>query len=110
MTIPQTRYARSGGVSIAYQVVGDGSADIVVVPGPFSNLDINWEEPGYARLLRRLSGFARVILFDRRGAGLSDRIDSAELPSLEKRVFCLAMVQLKDGKIADQTLVQAWDE
>jgi pimeloyl-ACP methyl ester carboxylesterase/DNA-binding NarL/FixJ family response regulator len=92
MTLPRTRYARSGGVSIAYQVVGNGSIDVVVVPGPFSNLDINWEEPGYARLLRRLSGFARVILFDRRGAGLSDRIDPAEPPSVEKRVDDLRTV------------------
>ena len=92
MTLPRTRYAQSGRVSIAYQVVGNGSIDIVVVPGPFSNLDINWEEPGYARLLRRLSGFARVILFDKRGTGLSDRVDAADLPRLEKRVDDLRTV------------------
>jgi pimeloyl-ACP methyl ester carboxylesterase/DNA-binding CsgD family transcriptional regulator len=83
---PQTRYARSGDVRIAYQVVGQGPIDLVFVPGFVSNLDIHWEDPGYAHLLRRLSSFTRLILLDKRGTGLSDRVDTHHLPSLETRM------------------------
>ncbi|CAH2402591.1 alpha/beta fold hydrolase [Mesorhizobium escarrei] len=82
----QTRYARSGDVRIAYQVVGQGSFDLVFVPGFISNLDLHWEDEGYSRLLKRLSAFSRLILFDKRGTGLSDRIDTNHLPSLETRM------------------------
>jgi pimeloyl-ACP methyl ester carboxylesterase/DNA-binding CsgD family transcriptional regulator len=68
-----TRYARTADARIAYRVVGQGSLDIVLVPGFLSNLDVLWEQPGYARLVKRLCAFARVIAFDRRGTGLSDR-------------------------------------
>jgi pimeloyl-ACP methyl ester carboxylesterase/DNA-binding CsgD family transcriptional regulator len=85
MTPPQTRYARSGDCRIAYQVVGNGSIDLVFVPGFISNLDCQWEDPGFSRLLRRLSAFARVIAFDKRGAGLSDRIDIRHPPGLMER-------------------------
>ena len=80
MRLPETRYARSGDYRIAYQVVGQGSLDLVFVPGFLSNLDLHWEDPGYSRLMRRLSGFARLIHFDKRGTGLSDRVDPAHLP------------------------------
>lgn len=70
-----TRYARSGAHRIAYQVVGQGSLDLVLVPGFLSNLDVLREQPGHAHLVKRLSAFARVILFDKRGTGLSDRVD-----------------------------------
>src|SRR5437016_10835558 len=70
---PETRYARSGDVNIAYQVVGDGPFDLVVVPGWISNVDFAWEDPLYGDWLRRLTAFSRVILFDKRGTGLSDR-------------------------------------
>lgn len=83
---PQTRYARSGDVRIAYQVVGQGPIDLVFVPGFVSNLDLHWEDPGYAHLLRRLSAFSRLILLDKRGTGLSDRVDVHHLPSLETRM------------------------
>jgi pimeloyl-ACP methyl ester carboxylesterase/DNA-binding CsgD family transcriptional regulator len=83
---PQTRYARSGDVRIAYQVIGHGPIDLVFVPGFVSNLDIHWEEPGYAHLMRRLAGFSRLILLDKRGTGLSDRVDTHHLPSLETRM------------------------
>jgi pimeloyl-ACP methyl ester carboxylesterase len=83
---PQTRYARSGDVRIAYQVVGNGPIDLVFVPGFISNLDIHWEDPGYAHLLRRLGAFSRLILFDKRGTGLSDRVDTHHLPNLETRM------------------------
>ena len=82
----ETRYARSGDVRIAYQVVGQGSFDLVFVPGYISNLDLHWEDEGYSRLLKRLSAFSRLILFDKRGTGLSDRVDSRHLPSLETRM------------------------
>jgi pimeloyl-ACP methyl ester carboxylesterase len=84
--LPQTRYARSGDVNIAYQVVGEGPPDLVYVPGWVSHLDYFWEEPGYARFLRRLTSFSRLILFDKRGTGLSDRVPPNELPTLEQRM------------------------
>lgn len=70
---PETRYARSGDINIAYQVVGDGPFDLVIVPGWISNVDFAWEDPVYGDWVRRLTAFSRVILFDKRGTGLSDR-------------------------------------
>src|SRR5262245_936941 len=81
---PETKYAKSGDVSIAYQVVGDGAVDLVLVPGWVLNIEYAWEEPSYAAFLRRLSAFCRLILLDRRGTGLSDRV--AQLPTLEERI------------------------
>ncbi len=82
----ETRYARSGGLHIAYQVIGQGALDLVVVPGFISNLDVQWEDAGYSRLIARLSAFSRVIQFDKRGTGLSDRVDPAALPDLPARM------------------------
>jgi len=70
---PETRYAKSGDVNIAYQVIGDGPFDLVVVPGWISNVDFAWEDPLYGDWVRRLAAFSRVIVFDKRGTGLSDR-------------------------------------
>src|SRR6185369_858833 len=70
---PETRYAKSGDVNIAYQVVGEGPFDLVVVPGWISNVDFAWEDPLYGDWVRRLAAFSRVIVFDKRGTGLSDR-------------------------------------
>jgi pimeloyl-ACP methyl ester carboxylesterase len=81
---PNIRYARNGDVSIAYQVVGDGPTDLVVVFGYVSNIEVTWEEPMLARFLERLSQYARLIVFDKRGTGLSDRV--SEVPSLEVRM------------------------
>lgn len=81
---PETRYARSGTVNIAYQIVGDGPRDLILVPGWVSNIEVLWEEPAVARFLRRLASFSRLIVFDKRGTGLSDR--SGELPDLETRM------------------------
>lgn len=78
---PETRYARSGDVHIAYQVLGDGPVDLVYTPGIWSNLEIMWEWPAWARYLKRLASFSRLILFDMRGVGLSDR--GTEPPILE---------------------------
>lgn len=82
--LPATQYAQSGDVSIAYQVMGDGPVDLVLVPGVISNIEFFHETPGYTAFLRRLSTFARVITFDKRGQGLSDRVSGA--PSLEQRM------------------------
>src|SRR6266498_3276479 len=81
---PPTRYAQSGDISIAYQVIGDGPLDLILTPGHVSHLDHAWEEPSFARCLRRLASFSRLILFDKRGTGLSDR--EAGIPSLEQRM------------------------
>jgi pimeloyl-ACP methyl ester carboxylesterase len=81
---PETRYARSGDVNIAYQVVGQGPRDLVLVPGWVSNVEVFWEEPTLVRFLMRLASFSRLILFDKRGTGLSDRV--SDLPTLETRM------------------------
>jgi pimeloyl-ACP methyl ester carboxylesterase len=83
---PETRYARSGDLNIAYQVVGDGPRDLVYVPGWVSNIELMWEEPAMAHFLERLASFSRLILFDKRGTGLSDHVSNAELPTLEQRM------------------------
>ena len=85
--IPETRYAKtSDGIHIAYQVVGEGPVDLVFVMGWTSNIEAMWEEPSLARFLGRLSSFSRLILFDKRGVGLSDRVSEDRLPSLETRM------------------------
>src|SRR6266699_326891 len=86
MKPPETRYARSGEARIAYQVVGQGPLDLVFVPGFISNLEVHWEDAGYGHLLHRLAAFTRLILLDKRGTGLSDRVDPDHLPSLETRM------------------------
>jgi class 3 adenylate cyclase len=84
---PTTRYAKaSDGVSIAYQVLGDGPRDLVWVPGWVSHVEAAWDEPTLARFFERLAAFSRLILFDKRGTGLSDRVPEAELPTLETRM------------------------
>jgi pimeloyl-ACP methyl ester carboxylesterase len=83
---PTTRYAKSGDYSIAYQVVGDAPLDLVLVPGFVSHVEHAWEDPDLARLLGRLASFSRLILFDKRGTGLSDRVPVEKLPTLEERM------------------------
>ena len=78
------RYARSGDVNIAYQVTGDGPFDLLLVPGFFSHLEIQWENAELARFMDRLGSFARLIRFDKRGTGLSDR--NVGLPDFETRM------------------------
>jgi hypothetical protein len=73
---PETKYARSGDVNIAYQVIGKGPRDLVYVPGFVSNLENYWDEPRSAHFLERLASFSRLIWFDKRGTGLSDRYGS----------------------------------
>jgi pimeloyl-ACP methyl ester carboxylesterase/class 3 adenylate cyclase len=81
---PETRYAQSGDVSIAYQVTGSGPVDLIMTPGFVSHLDHCWEEPSFSRCLQRMAAFCRLIRFDKRGTGLSDR--DAGIPSLEQRM------------------------
>lgn len=88
--LPETRYAHSGSVSIAYQVAGDGKADLVFVPGWVSHIEYAWEEPSLAPFLERLASFSRLIFMDRRGTGLSDTVD--HLPTLEGRMDDLRAV------------------
>ena len=83
---PRVRYARSGHVNIAYQVVGSGPIDLVFVMGWVSHLESFWSEPHFARFLNRLSTMARLILFDKRGTGLSDAVPVSQLPSLDERL------------------------
>ena len=80
---PETRYAKSGDVHIAYQVTGSGPIDVVLVPGFMSHLDADWDNPVRARLLQRLSSFCRLIRLDKRGTGLSDRV---KIGTLEERM------------------------
>jgi len=83
---PQTRYAKSGNLNIAYQVVGEGPIDLVYVPGWVSHVEETWEMPSLARFVGRLASFSRLILFDKRGTGMSDRVALDALPTLEERM------------------------
>jgi DNA-binding CsgD family transcriptional regulator/class 3 adenylate cyclase len=112
VTPSETRYARSGAVHIAYQVVGNGPLDLVFVMGWVSSIDWYWAEPRVARFLRRLASFSRLILFDKRGTGLSDRV--AELPTLEQRMDDARAVMDAAGSgraaLAVRLGDQAWGE
>jgi pimeloyl-ACP methyl ester carboxylesterase len=80
----QTHYAPCGQLSIAYQVIGDGPRDLIIVPGWLWHIELLWNDPGYHRFMRGLTDFARVIVYDKRGTGLSDPIPAA--PSLDERM------------------------
>ena len=82
--VPQTQYAESDDLSIAYQVFGHGAVDLVFIPGIVSHIELNWEIPAFARMLRKLGSHFRVIMFDKRGQGLSDRFEG--VPTLEERM------------------------
>jgi len=81
---PEIRYAKSGDVHIAYQVFGAGSQDLVYIPGFISNIETYWEWPEFAGWLHQIGTRARVIIFDKRGTGLSDRL--GQLPNLDQRM------------------------
>lgn len=83
---PETRYAQSGEVHIAYQVLGGGDVDLLFDPGIITHVEAMWEEPSFADFFHRLASFARLILFDRRGVGLSDALVAGQAPLLEQRV------------------------
>lgn len=82
---PELRYARCGGLNLAYQVIGDGALDILEVPGLLNHIEVIWENPGLVRYVERLARIGRVILMDRRGTGLSDRIRGGSRPTLAER-------------------------
>jgi pimeloyl-ACP methyl ester carboxylesterase len=103
---PDTRYARAGDISVAYQVVGDGPRDLVLVPGFVSNVELAWEHPPYERFMRRLSASARVIVFDKRGSGLSDPVDHAA--TIEDRVDDIRAVM--DAAGSERADVFGWSE
>jgi len=88
--VPSTRYARSAGAKIAFQVSGEGPCDLVFVPGLVSHLDLQWQQLSYRRFVTALGQACRVIRFDKRGTGLSDPTDA--LPSMDERVTDLAAV------------------
>ena len=101
----ETRYARSGDVHIAYRVFGDGPRDIILVPGTVSHVELYWELPINEYLLKRLTAFARVIVFDKRGQGLSDRVAEQ---SLEERVRDVLAVMNAAG--SNRATVYGWSE
>ncbi len=84
--LPQTLYARSGDFNIAYQMIGSGPIDLVFVMGWVSHLEYFWREPHFREFLLKLASFSRLILFDKRGTGLSDRVPNQLLPTLEQRM------------------------
>src|SRR5260370_19906171 len=93
--LPVTHYALSGEVNIAYQTMGEGPVDIIIVPGFMSHIEFMHELPGYTAFLRRLSNFARVVTFDKRGQGLSARASDA--PSLQHRMHDVRAVMDEVG-------------
>jgi pimeloyl-ACP methyl ester carboxylesterase len=94
---PEIAYARSGGLRIAYQVLGVGPPDLVFMPGFVSHLDLAWEEPHLARFLRGLASFSRLIWFDKRGTGLSDRM--SDEPRMEDRIDDFRAVMDEAGSV-----------
>jgi pimeloyl-ACP methyl ester carboxylesterase/DNA-binding CsgD family transcriptional regulator len=105
---PETRYAPSGRLNIAYRAFGEGPVDIVLVPGFISHVEYAWREPSLARFLRRLSAFARVIAFDKRGMGLSDSDPSGKTPSLVERMSDVRAVM--DAAESKRAALFAWSE
>jgi pimeloyl-ACP methyl ester carboxylesterase len=108
MEAPQTRYARSGDYSIAYQVAGDGDLDLVYMPGFASHLEVFGEEPAYSRFLHRLTSFSRLILIDRLGTGLSDRLPAGETSTIEQRIDDISAVM--DAVGIEQAALLGWSE
>jgi pimeloyl-ACP methyl ester carboxylesterase/DNA-binding CsgD family transcriptional regulator len=106
--VESIRYVRSGTAKLAYQVSGDGPLDLLLVPGFISHVDYAWREPSLARFLRQLGAFTRVIGYDKRGMGLSDRDPSDATPTMEQRVADVVAVQ--DGAESSRAALFAWSE
>jgi len=102
---PDIKYAKNGDVHIAYRILGDGPRDIVLVPGTISHVELLWEVPTYKYLLQRLSSFARVIVFDKRGQGLSDRVAEQ---TLEERTADVGAVM--DAADSNSATIYGWSE
>jgi pimeloyl-ACP methyl ester carboxylesterase len=105
---PTTRYARSGDYSVAYQVAGDGGPDLIYLPGFASHLEVFWEEPRYSRFLHRMASFSRLILIDRLGTGLSDRLPPGEASTLEQRMDDIRAVL--DAVGVERAALLGWSE
>jgi class 3 adenylate cyclase len=101
--VPEIHFAKSGDVHIAYQVVGDGPVDLVWIPDWLWNLELQWEQPIVARFLERLASFSRLLLFDKRGSGLSDRTVDPDLFTLEVRIDDVRAVM--DAASSEQAFV-----
>ncbi len=102
---PATKYAKSGDVHIAYRVFGDGPRDIVLIPGTLSHVELTWEVPSNEHLLKRLTAFSRVIVFDQRGQGLSDRVAEQ---TLEERIGDVRAVM--DAAGSDRATIYGWSQ
>jgi pimeloyl-ACP methyl ester carboxylesterase len=103
---PDTKYAKSGDVRVAYQVTGEGPVDLVLAPGTASHLDLDWEWPEKASFLERLGSFCRLIRFDKRGTGLSDRPTDAA--TLEERMDDIRAVM--DAAGSDRAVIFGYSE
>jgi pimeloyl-ACP methyl ester carboxylesterase len=90
--VPDVHYVRNGDVALAYQVFGDGPVELVYAPQWINNLEVAWGNPLFARFLKRLASFARVVFVDRRGMGLSDRLSATDAPPLETLMEDLRVV------------------
>src|SRR5262245_62551460 len=101
----EVKYARSGDVHIAYRVFGDGPRDLVLIPGTLSHVELFWEFPVNEYLLKRLTSFARVIVFDKRGQGLSDRVGEQ---TLEERIGDVRAVM--DAAGSTRATIFGWSE
>ena len=106
MDVP-VKYAKSGDVHLAYRIFGEGPRDIVLVPGTLSHAEMSWERPPAKHLLSRLTAFARVIVFDKRGQGLSDRNVAAE-QTVEERIVDIRAVM--DAAGSERATIYAWSE
>src|SRR5262245_60109494 len=106
MPMPVTRYAQNGDVNIAYQVIGEGPLDLVLALGFATHIEVQWELPAYAHFMERLSTFARVIVFDKRGMGLSDR--PSVLTTFEEQLDDLRAVL--DATGAERPALLGWNE
>jgi class 3 adenylate cyclase len=95
--LPETRYARNGDLHIAYQLIGDGAVDVVLLPQWFNNIDSQWDVPPLASFIRRLAAFGRVLTFDKRGTGVSDPVAVEALPSIEEWMDDLRTVMDETG-------------
>jgi pimeloyl-ACP methyl ester carboxylesterase len=105
VAVPETRYARCGELHIAYQALGNGPPDLVFIPGWAGNLELQWEEPRIARFLQDLASSSRLLMFDKRGVGLSDPVSLGELPSLEQ--WADDVVAVMDDAGSDRAAVVA---
>jgi len=103
---PPVRYTTSGDIHIAYRVYGDGPHDIVMIPGTLAHLDVFWAIPSYQQLLKRLTAFARVIIFDKRGQGLSDRLVAEQ--TIEERIDDVRAVM--DAAGSRSATIYGWSE